>query len=191
MLSLQALYTQILARDLVLKTQGEGGAGLPKVDRIHVHFTAKALLADPTHLLIPATALTVLTGQRPKVIRARCSVATFKLRKGDPLGCHLTLRGQKMWAFLTQWSMLFLPLDPRQSSLALASDHPHLFLGLKDVLSFPTLKMGIDFFETLEGAQISLHMANHSSMEPRVGEAFWSGLGLPVHPPQAYGQSKP
>jgi large subunit ribosomal protein L5 len=65
--------------------------------------------------------LTVITGQKPTVTRARKSIAQFKLREGMPIGAHVTLRGDRMWEFLDRLVSLALPrirdfrgLSPRQ-----------------------------------------------------------------------------
>ncbi|CAA9330398.1 MAG: LSU ribosomal protein L5p (L11e) [uncultured Frankineae bacterium] len=65
--------------------------------------------------------LTVITGQKPQVTRARKSIAQFKLREGMPIGAHVTLRGDRMWEFLDRLLTLALPrirdfrgLSPRQ-----------------------------------------------------------------------------
>ncbi len=53
--------------------------------------------------------LTTITGQKPAVTRARKSIAQFKLREGMPIGCHVTLRGDRMWEFLDRLLSLALP----------------------------------------------------------------------------------
>ena len=53
--------------------------------------------------------LTVITGQKPQVTRARKSIAQFKLREGMPIGCHVTLRGNRMWEFADRLLTLALP----------------------------------------------------------------------------------
>ncbi len=53
--------------------------------------------------------LTAITGQKPAVTRARKSIAQFKLREGMPIGCHVTLRGERMWEFLDRLLSLALP----------------------------------------------------------------------------------
>ena len=65
--------------------------------------------------------LTVITGQKPAVTKARKSIAQFKLREGMPIGCHVTLRGDRMWEFLDRMLATALPrirdfrgLSPRQ-----------------------------------------------------------------------------
>jgi large subunit ribosomal protein L5 len=65
--------------------------------------------------------LTTITGQKPQVTKARKSIAQFKLREGQPIGCHVTLRGDRMWEFLDRLLSLALPrirdfrgLSPRQ-----------------------------------------------------------------------------
>ena len=65
--------------------------------------------------------LTAITGQKPQVTKARKSIAQFKLREGMPIGCHVTLRGDRMWEFMDRLLSLALPrirdfrgLSPRQ-----------------------------------------------------------------------------
>jgi large subunit ribosomal protein L5 len=65
--------------------------------------------------------LTAITGQKPQVTKARKSIAQFKLREGMPIGCHVTLRGDRMWEFLDRLLSIALPrirdfrgLSPRQ-----------------------------------------------------------------------------
>ena len=53
--------------------------------------------------------LTVITGQKPTITRARKSIAQFKLREGMPIGCHVTLRGNRMWEFADRLLTLALP----------------------------------------------------------------------------------
>ncbi len=65
--------------------------------------------------------LTTITGQKPAVTKARKSIAQFKLREGQPIGCHVTLRGDRMWEFLDRTLSIALPrirdfrgLSPKQ-----------------------------------------------------------------------------
>jgi large subunit ribosomal protein L5 len=53
--------------------------------------------------------MTKITGQKPQVTKARKSIAQFKLREGQPIGCHVTLRGDRMWEFLDRLLSLALP----------------------------------------------------------------------------------
>jgi large subunit ribosomal protein L5 len=53
--------------------------------------------------------LTLITGQKPMITKARKSIAQFKLREGQPIGCHVTLRGDRMWEFLDRLLALALP----------------------------------------------------------------------------------
>jgi large subunit ribosomal protein L5 len=53
--------------------------------------------------------LTTITGQKPSVTKARLSIAQFKLREGMPIGCHVTLRGDRMWEFLDRLTTVALP----------------------------------------------------------------------------------
>ena len=76
--------------------------------------------------------LTAITGQKPSVTKARKSIAQFKLREGMPIGCHVTLRGDRMWEFLDRLVSVALPRIRDFRGLS-----PNLFDGLMATL--PTM----------------------------------------------------
>jgi large subunit ribosomal protein L5 len=82
--------------------------------------------------------LTAITGQKPAVVRARKSIAQFKLREGMPIGAHVTLRGDRMWEFLDRLLSIALPrirdfrgLSPRQFD-----GHGNYSFGLTEQVMF-------------------------------------------------------
>lgn len=85
--------------------------------------------------------LAALAGQRPSVRRARKSVASFKLRAGMPIGCAVTLRGQRMWEFLDRLITVALPRvrDFRGVSPKGFDGRGNYTLGIRDHLIFPEI----------------------------------------------------
>ncbi len=109
--------TPRLQKDLGLKNVMQ----VPRPEKIVVNMGVGDASRDARLLEGAVKDLTTITGQKPSVTRARKSIAQFKLREGMPIGCHVTLRGDRMWEFLDRLLSLALPrirdfrgLSPRQ-----------------------------------------------------------------------------
>ncbi len=94
---------------------------VPRLAKIVVNMGVGEAARDSKLIEGAVKDLTIITGQKPQVTRARKSVAQFKLREGMPIGAHVTLRGDRMWEFLDRLLTLALPrirdfrgLSPRQ-----------------------------------------------------------------------------
>src|SRR6201986_4161165 len=94
---------------------------IPTVTKIVVNMGVGEAARDAKLIEGAIRDLTVITGQKPAVARARKSIAQFKLREGMPIGAHVTLRGDRMWEFLDRLLSVALPrirdfrgLSPRQ-----------------------------------------------------------------------------
>jgi large subunit ribosomal protein L5 len=85
--------------------------------------------------------LGTISGQRPTITRARKSIAAFKLRTGMPIGCRVTLRGDRMWDFLDRLIATALPRvrDFRGVSASSFDGRGNYTLGIRDHLIFPDL----------------------------------------------------
>ena len=100
--------------------------------------------------------LSLVTGQRPVVQRARQSIAAFKLRRGMPIGCSVTLRGQRMYEFLDRLLNIALPRvrDFRGLSNRAFDGRGNYTLGIRDQLVFPEIDYGK--VDKLRGMNITL-----------------------------------
>ena len=94
---------------------------VPKVTKIVINMGVGEAARDSKLIEGAVKDLTIISGQKPQVTRARKSIAQFKLREGMPIGAHVTLRGDRMWEFLDRLLTLALPrirdfrgLSPRQ-----------------------------------------------------------------------------
>jgi large subunit ribosomal protein L5 len=85
--------------------------------------------------------LTALAGQKPAITRAQKSIAAFKLREGMPIGCRITLRGNRMWEFLDRLLTIALPRvrDFRGVSTKSFDGRGNYTLGIRDHLIFPEI----------------------------------------------------
>jgi large subunit ribosomal protein L5 len=82
---------------------------IPGLEKIVVNMGVGEAARDGKVIEGAIADLTLITGQKPKVTRARKSIAQFKLREGQPIGTHVTLRGDRMWEFLDRLLALALP----------------------------------------------------------------------------------
>lgn len=82
---------------------------VPRMLKIVVNIGVKDALSDKKNVERAATALAQITGQKAKIAKARKSIATFKLREGDPIGVVVTMRGKRMYGFLKKLIDVVLP----------------------------------------------------------------------------------
>ena len=115
--------------------------------------------------------LEAITGQRPVVTKARKSIAGFKLREGQPIGCKVTLRGENMYNFMDKLIKLALPRvrDFRGISKTAFDGRGNYTLGIKEQLIFPEINydevvkvtgMDIVFVTTAKTNEEALHLLN-------------------------------
>lgn len=100
--------------------------------------------------------LATVTGQRPKITRAKKAISNFGLRVGDPLGVTLTLRGKKMWQFLDKLISIALPRvkDFRGVSRDAFDGHGNYSLGLEEQIIFP--EIDYDEIDSVRGLQVNI-----------------------------------
>ena len=98
--------SSIFNRDFLLKINVRNTFEIPNLSHISMNLTSRSLVAEKKHSLFPLVGLSLLSGQQPKVLRAKKSVAAFKLKKNAIIGCQLTLRKEKMRSFLQNLALL-------------------------------------------------------------------------------------
>jgi len=120
--------------------------------------------------------LSLITGQRPIVTRAKRAISDFHIRKGDPVGCKVTLRGVRAYVFLEKLFNLVLPKtrDFRGLSSASFDGRGNYTLGLDEQLAFPEIKY--DEVEKVQGMDITIVTTAKSDRE---GYYLLKELGLP------------
>lgn len=120
--------------------------------------------------------LAIISGQRPVVTRAKKSEAGFKLRTGMPIGCKVTLRGDRMYEFLDRFLNIGLPRirDFRGVSPHSFDGRGNYSLGVKEQLIFPEIKY--DKVDMVRGMDICIHTTSRNDEEAR---ALLEQLGFP------------
>ena len=120
--------------------------------------------------------LTLITGQKPEVRRARKSIAQFKLREGMPIGAHVTLRGDRMWEFLDRLTTVALPRirDFRGLSGKQFDGHGNYTFGLNEQTMF--YEIDVDKVDRPRGMDITVVTTATNDEE---GRALLKQLGFP------------
>lgn len=120
--------------------------------------------------------LTAITGQKPVVTKARKSIAQFKLRAGQPIGCHVTIRGDRMWEFLDRLISTALPRirDFRGLSPKQFDGHGNYTFGLTEQSMFHEINQ--DSIDRVRGMDITVVTTAETDKE---GRALLKHLGFP------------
>jgi len=149
---------------------------VPGLTKIVVNIGLGEAAGNPKLLDKASEELAAITGQKPSIRRARKSVANFKLRQGQAIGCMVTLRGQRMWEFLDRLISLALPRvrDFRGLNPKSFDGRGNYSLGLSEQLVFPELNP--DKFIRPQGMDITL-VTSVSSNEEAL--ELLTGFGVP------------
>ena len=120
--------------------------------------------------------LTIITGQKPQVTKARKSIAQFKLREGQPIGAHVTLRGDRMWEFADRLLSIALPRirDFRGLSPKQFDGNGNYTFGLTEQVVFPEIEQ--DKIDRPRGMDITIVTTAKNDDE---GRALLKALGFP------------
>jgi large subunit ribosomal protein L5 len=122
-----------LTRDLLLKGTSQNVMNCPKLDKISLSLTTKEALINSNKLLIPLMLLKLITGQKPKITKARKSIAQFKLRQGKAIGCKVTLRNKMMYSFLDKIIYNILPQIIELKTEKIMVNFNSLTIGIEDI----------------------------------------------------------
>jgi large subunit ribosomal protein L5 len=120
--------------------------------------------------------LATITGQKPVVTKARKSIANFKLREGQPIGAHVTLRGDRMWEFMDRLLSISLPRirDFRGLSPKQFDGSGNYTFGLTEQVVFPEIQQ--DKLDRVRGMDITIVTSAKNDDE---GRALLRALGFP------------
>ncbi len=138
---LQELYTSEIKGKMMEKFQYESVMQLPKLEKIVVNMGVGDAVSNTKLLDAAVEDLTIITGQKPIITKAKKSIATYKLREGMPIGCKVTLRGERMYDFLDKLVSIALPRvrDFRGVSAKAFDGRGNYTLGVKEQLIFPEI----------------------------------------------------
>ena len=140
---------------------------VPRLEKIVVNIGLGEALANAKAIDAAVGDLSLITGQRPVVTKAKKSIATFKVREGNPIGAKVTLRGARMWEFLERLTRVALPRirDFRGVSGKAFDGRGNYTLGLKEQLSFPEIEF--DKIDRLRGLEVTIVTTAKSDEESK------------------------
>ena len=149
---------------------------VPRLEKIVVNMGVGDAVGQPSLLDGAVADLTVITGQKPAVTRAKKSIATFKLREGNAIGAKVTLRGDRMWEFFDRLVSLAIPrirdfrgLNPRSFD-----GNGNYTFGVTEQLIFP--EIDYDKVDTTRGMDITIVTTARTDEE---GRALLAAFGFP------------
>jgi len=129
---------------------------VPRIQKVVVNIGMGEAMDNPKAMEAAVNDLTIITGQKPVQTKARKSIANFKLREGRLIGTKVTLRGDRMWAFLDRLMNTALPRvrDFRGVSGNAFDGRGNYTLGLRDQLIFPEIEY--DKIDKLRGMEVTI-----------------------------------
>lgn len=138
---LKRYYDETVRKELTEKFAYKNALQVPRVDKVVINMGVGEAVADSKKVQVAANDLARIAGQRPVITKARTSIATFKLREGQAVGCKVTLRKQRMWEFLDRLVNVALPRvrDFRGLNPKSFDGRGNYAMGIKEHLIFPEI----------------------------------------------------
>jgi len=129
---------------------------IPKIEKIVLNMGLGEAVQNPKIVEGAAEELTKIAGQKAVITKAKKSIATFKLREGMPIGCRVTLRGDKMFDFLSKLVNIALPRvrDFRGISTKTFDGRGNFSMGVKEQIIFP--EIDYDKIDKIKGLNITI-----------------------------------
>ncbi len=149
-------FEKEIAKDLQKKLGVKSPMAVPRVTKIVVNTSMREFLTDRKNIQKAEEDLMIITGQKPKVAKARVSIATFKLREGDKIGLAVTLRGKRMYDFLERLIKIVFPRVRDFSGVDLKAfdGRGNISVGFNEHIVFPEIDPGR--VETLRSLQVTI-----------------------------------
>jgi len=173
---LKEIYKEEIAPALFEELNLENVMQIPNIEKIVLNIGVGEAVDNPKALDEAVRDLTTITGQRPVVTKAKKSIANFKLREGRVIGTKVTLRGDRMWAFLDRLVNVALPRvrDFRGISPDSFDGRGNYTLGLQEQLIFP--EINYDDVGTVRGMEITIVTTAENDDQAR---ALLTKVGMP------------
>jgi large subunit ribosomal protein L5 len=173
---LKDLYREQIMPTLLKELGYDNVMQVPRLDKIVVNVGLGEALQNAKALDATVEDVMTITGQRPIVTRARKSIASFKVREGNPIGVKVTLRGDRMWDFLDRLCNVALPRqrDFRGISPDAFDGRGNYSLGLREQLIFP--EIDYDKIDKIRGLEITIVTTAQTDEE---GFLLLRHLGMP------------
>jgi large subunit ribosomal protein L5 len=173
MARLEQFYKETVVPKLIEKFSYTNVMQVPQVSKITLNMGVGEALEDKKAMDHACKDMTKISGQKPVVTKARKSVATFKIRDGYPIGCKVTLRGERMYEFLDRLVNVSIPRvrDFRGLNPKAFDGRGNFNMGVTEQIMFP--EIDYDKIDTIRGMDIAITTTARSDDEGRaLLEAF-------------------
>jgi large subunit ribosomal protein L5 len=149
---------------------------VPRIEKITLNMGVGDAVADKKLLENAVADMAAISGQKPLVTKARKSVAGFKIREGYPIGCKVTLRGERMWEFLERLICISLPRvrDFRGVNDKAFDGRGNYSMGVREQIIFP--EIDYDKVDRIRGLDITITTSANSDEE---GRALLTAFNFP------------
>jgi large subunit ribosomal protein L5 len=156
MARLQETYRDKIVPELRRNLGLQNPMQVPRISKITVNMGVGEAVADKKVMDAAVADLTKITGQKPAITRAKKSVATFKVRDGQAIGCKVTLRGARMYEFLDRLVTIAIPRirDFRGISPRSFDGRGNFSLGVREQIIFPEIQY--DQIDQIRGMDITI-----------------------------------
>lgn len=173
---LQEKYQETVKPSLMKEFSYSSVMECPKLEKVVINMGVGDAIVNSKVLDEAVEELTQIAGQKPVITKAKKSIANFKLREGMPIGCKVTLRGQRMYEFLDKLMNVSLPRvrDFHGVSATAFDGRGNYTLGVKEQLIFP--EINFDKVNKVRGMDVVIVTTAKSNKE---AFALLSGLGMP------------
>jgi large subunit ribosomal protein L5 len=173
---LRQRYVDEVVPSLVKEYRYRNAMQVPGVEKIVLNIGLGEAITNARAIDAAVSDLKTITGQAPIIIKARRSVAAFKLREGMPIGVKVTLRGRRMYEFLDKLVNVALPRirDFRGVDPKAFDGHGNYTLGLREQLVFP--EIDYDKIDKLRGLEVCIVTTAKTDAE---GQSLLTGFGMP------------
>nr|YP_009049971.1 50S ribosomal protein L5 [Chlorella sorokiniana]AII02105.1 50S ribosomal protein L5 [Chlorella sorokiniana]AIM56887.1 50S ribosomal protein L5 [Chlorella sorokiniana] len=191
-------YKNVVIYDLLLKQNYTSIMQLPRLEKLVVNTTSKIYINEKKHIVFTLAALELISGQKPKLTYARKSIANFKVRQHQIIGCRVTLRENQLYTFLDKLSKIVFPRfrdyskkkkQEKISSFFCKKKETNLYdkfaiekgffsvsFGFQNLMVFPELENHYELVDNFRGMDVSFVVSNSNS---KLSSLVLSGFQLP------------
>jgi large subunit ribosomal protein L5 len=179
---LREKYTTDVRKALIEKFNYSNVHQVPRLEKVVINMSVGEAISNSKVLDVATKELQAISGQKPVITKAKKSIAAFKLREGMPIGCKVTLRGERMYVFLDKLFNIVLPRirDFRGLPRKSFDGRGNYNLGLKEQLVFP--EINFDKVDRARGMDIVIVTTAKNDEE---ATEFLTQMGLPLQKDRA------
>ena len=167
MAKLHDIYRQEVIKKLTEQFGYKTVMQVPRIEKITLNMGVGEAVADKKVLENAVKDMTAISGQKPLITKVRKSVAGFKIREGYPIGCKVTLRGERMWDFLERLICIAMPCirDFRGVSSKSFDGRGNYSMGVREQIIFPEIEF--DKVDAIRGKDVTITTSAKTDDEAR------------------------